>query len=120
MSYDYKTSLPAYKENKEGKDRCRQVIFTAIRKLGECTDKSLSEHLGWPINRVTPRRGELVTAGLVESAGLRTDPKTNRKVNYWKVVEVKVKQELQQWFSDYQDGKFDDPISKSFVQKSLF
>lgn len=86
MSYDYQTSYPAYKE--KGKDVCRRKVFLAIKLLGECTDRMIADHLGWPINRVTPRRGELLSAGLIQPAGIRKDQESNRSVNWWKVTPV--------------------------------
>lgn len=86
MSYDYQTSLLAYKESPESKDYCRQVVFLTIRRLGICNDRQIAAHIGWPINRVTPRRGELVIQGQVISAGKRVDPDTGRTVNYWQMA----------------------------------
>ena len=83
MAYDHQTSLPAYKENPDGKDYCRQVVLLTVRKLGMCNDRQISEHLGWPINRITPRRGELVEAGLIIRVKRDLDPVTKRTVNWW-------------------------------------
>lgn len=88
MPYDYETSLPAYKENPQGKDYCRSIVFTAIRKLQPCTDKQISEFLQWPINRITPRRGELVDRNLVVLAKRDPDPSSGRIVSYWEVKPV--------------------------------
>jgi hypothetical protein len=86
MAYDYETSLPAYQEGVQGKDYCRQVVLLTIRKLGVCNDRQISEHLGWPINRITPRRGELVDSGQIIRAKRDIDPVTNRTVNWWQVT----------------------------------
>lgn len=83
MPYDRTTSLPAFQEAPQGKDYCRQVVLLTIRKLGVCSDREIAQHLGWPINRITPRRGELVTQGRVYRAKVDTDPATNRTVNFW-------------------------------------
>jgi hypothetical protein len=83
MGYDYVSSLPAYKE--KGKDFTRQQVFIAIRKLGICNDRMIAEYLGWPINCVTNRRGELVTIGLVVFYAKQLDKTTNRTVSYWQV-----------------------------------
>jgi hypothetical protein len=90
MGYDYKTSLPAYNEAKQTSDYCRQKVFFTIKKLGACTDKMIADSLGWPINRVTPRRGELVTNGLIINAGKMLDEKSNRTVNFWKEKKVEI------------------------------
>lgn len=92
MPYDLKSSLPAYQENKEGKDFCRQIVFTTIRKLGPCNDRQVAEFLNWPINRVTPRRGELVEAGLIIQDRKDKDPLSNRLVSFWRIKPVGLKQ----------------------------
>jgi hypothetical protein len=84
MSYDYISSLPAYKEL--GKDQCRQIVFSAIKQLGSCNDREISEHLNWAINRITPRRGELVNSGLIMQDSKKLDPTTGRTVSYWKTI----------------------------------
>jgi hypothetical protein len=83
MTYDKQTSLPAYKEARISKDYCRQIVLITIRKLGVCNDRQISEELKWPINRVTPRRGELVDTKHVINVGKGKDPKSGRTVNWW-------------------------------------
>lgn len=84
--YDFQTSYPAFKE--PGKDRCREIVLSAIKALGVCNDKQIAGYLNWPINRVTPRRGELITEGKIISDGKRKG--NGRLVNWWKVkIEVK-------------------------------
>jgi len=43
-------------------------------------DKKIVEALGWPVNCVTPRRGELVNIGLIEEAGVDFFPDHNGKM----------------------------------------
>jgi hypothetical protein len=81
MSYDYQSSLPAFKEL--GKDRCREIVFKAICTIGICNDRELADYLNWPINRITPRRGELVQLGFIMQEKKQADPETGRKVSYW-------------------------------------
>jgi hypothetical protein len=86
MGYDQTTSGTAYRETPaQTRDYCRQQVFIAIRKLQPCTDKQIKEYLQWDINRVTPRRGELVEDGLVVMAMKAEDPGTGRTVNWWKI-----------------------------------
>ena len=85
MPYDYTSSLPAYQE--QGKDYCRSIVLTAIKKLQPCTDKQIAEFLQWPINRITPRRLELQTNGTVALAKKDTDPESKRLVSFWKIKE---------------------------------
>lgn len=86
MGYDYVSSKPAYESNKTGKDYCRQMVLITIQKLGCVNDRQIAEHLGWPINRITPRRGELVTSGQIIQDRKDLDPFTGRTVSYWRVT----------------------------------
>jgi len=83
------TSLEAYRslENISNK---QQIVLRAIKRLGTCCDRQIAEYLHWPINRVTPRRGEILDMGLVEDAGTRKDI-TNRTVTFWKVAEKQLR-----------------------------
>lgn len=87
MTYDFDTSYPAFKE--PGKDRCREIVLSAIRTLGVCCDKQIAEYLGWEINRVTGRRGELLIEDKIVCVGKWKSGK--RTVNWWK-VKIVVKQ----------------------------
>jgi hypothetical protein len=82
--YDYQTSLPAYQVAKENINDKQQIVFNAIKQLGICSDHQIADHLGWAINRVTPRRGELLTTGKVELAFKGKDFETGRTVSFWK------------------------------------
>lgn len=50
-------------------NNCREQVLLAIRYLGESTDTEIASYLRWPINSVTPRRGELYKMGLVGCKG---------------------------------------------------
>lgn len=76
------TSLEAYDSVDIGA-RQREVL-NAIRELGAATDKEIARFLGWEINRITPRRGELVAAGLVKERGVVEQ--NGRKAITWSVV----------------------------------
>lgn len=84
--YDFTTSMPAYKEAQKNINTKQQTVLDAISKLGICCDHQIAEYLGWPINRVTPRRGELVDHGLIEMAFRGKDFETGRTVNFWKLI----------------------------------
>jgi hypothetical protein len=86
MPYDHTTSGTAYHETPaKSRDFARQQVFIAIRKLQPCNDRQIAEYLKWPINRVTPRRGELMENELVVFAMKREDPASGRTVNWWKI-----------------------------------
>ena len=83
MSYDHQCSAPAYELAKKRIDYTRQAVLLAVKSLGRCTDKQIAAKLGWEINKVTPRRGELVHAGQIESAFKAPDIESGVMVNYW-------------------------------------
>ena len=77
------TSRWAY-ETVEVNDR-QQDVVGALRILGEASDQQIAAHLNWTINRVTPRRGELVEMNLVARSRVGFN-ETGRKVSYWRLV----------------------------------
>jgi len=79
------TSLEAYESIKPELTKKQKVVLNAIKILQPCTDLEISNHLGWAINRVTPRRGELEKAGLIRSYE-RVKQVTGRSAWAWKIV----------------------------------
>ena len=83
MSYR-DTSREAY----EGLTRLnykQKRVFETIQQRQPCTDQQIAEALGWPINRVTPRRGELEKGGVIVSAGkVRTS--SGRNAHSWRLT----------------------------------
>lgn len=75
------TSLSAYDGLRDFGDKQRRVL-DAVVQLGVACDRQIADHLGWTINRVTPRRGELVEAGIVVSAGYMRH--NGRRVKTWR------------------------------------
>ena len=82
------TSHEAFKTLKKVGDK-QSVVLNAIRHLRECNDRQLSEYLRWPINRVTPRRGELVELGMVEESCRKPDV-TGRLTIFWRVRNIQL------------------------------
>jgi DNA-binding MarR family transcriptional regulator len=62
-------------------DRQAEVL-AAVEKLGPCSDLEISIETGLPINSITPRRGELVEAGLLVRAGEKRGA-TGRRCYLW-------------------------------------
>lgn len=60
-----------------------RVIQEAKRPL---CDQEIGKALGWTINRVTNRRGELHDMGLIRKAGRGIYPPTGRPVDCWTAV----------------------------------
>lgn len=64
-------------------DRQREV-YEAMRMMKrQFTDKDLAHFMGQEINKITPRRGELLKKGLVRSAG--NISQDGRRANLWEV-----------------------------------
>ncbi|MGH6879471.1 hypothetical protein [Hypericibacter sp.] len=81
------TSRWAY-ETVEVTDRQRDVIG-ALLVLREASDQQIADHLQWQINRVTPRRGELVERELVALARLGANT-NGYQVSYWRLVQTQM------------------------------
>jgi len=59
------TSREAYKNIKPKINKLQREVFDALQMKAQATNAELAEHLGWSINRITPRIFELRTLGLV-------------------------------------------------------
>lgn len=79
------TSGEAYALSYPNHETNRFKVLKVIEFMQSCTDYQISEVLGWKINRVTPRRNELVKAELVEEHMEGIDPLTNTNATYWKI-----------------------------------
>lgn len=81
------TSMDAWKLIQESLGQKQMLVLETLKVLGQATDKQISVALGWPINCITPRRGELVEMGLVDYSHESLDPDTQRSVIVWKPTE---------------------------------
>ena len=82
-----KTSLEAYRNlTKEMIGERQGAVLKAIEMLGPISDKQIGIVLGWPINCITNRRGELEDMGIIECSGEQLDEKTQRNEMTWSVV----------------------------------
>jgi DNA-binding MarR family transcriptional regulator len=77
------TSLLAYQQLTHLSDK-QQTVLVYIHGHPDTTDKEIAQSLGWEINRVTPRRGELENLGLIVSSGYLLQP-NKRKAHTWRV-----------------------------------
>jgi len=80
------TSIQAWEEIKDNLGPKRKAVYEALRQLGIANDKMIAKFLSWPINTVTPRRGELTDLKLVGVAFTGPDLNTGRKTIYWRCV----------------------------------
>ena len=83
------TSLMAYQKILPKLGQKQTVVYNALLHASRCgfdlTDKELSRVLGWEINCVTPRRGELEKLGLIVASCKRRCGVTGEMVYAWKV-----------------------------------
>ena len=79
------TSLEAYRTL--DRETRRQKVLDVFCKNPDCTftDKELGYMLRWPINCVTPRRGELAKDRKIVKAGSRVCPITKKRCNAWRL-----------------------------------
>lgn len=62
----------------------QREVYDAMRAMGRrFTDKDLANFLDWPINTVTPRRGELLKKGMIRKSG--DVIQNGRKASLWEV-----------------------------------
>ena len=61
-----KTSMDAYLSIKRELGNKQQIIFDSLKFIGPATNENMALRLNWPINRVTPRMGELRKLGMVK------------------------------------------------------
>ncbi len=92
MNKMQQTSLEAY-YSLENLGKKQRVIFEVIKLEQPCTDKQIAEAIGMEINRITPRRNELVAMGLVVEHD-RVKNEYNRLAIRWKQKSEDVQAQL--------------------------
>ena len=68
------TSLDCYIEVQEDKTalaQSQQTVYDLIKRYDNLTDSEIASILNWGINRVTPRRNELVKMGVISKYHIR-------------------------------------------------
>jgi len=83
------TSLAAYHDwlfQEELGDKQSKVLKYIMDHPGS-TDMEIASGLCWPINTVTPRRGELIPH-LVEHNGYKNNKGTRKKAMTWKATQL--------------------------------
>lgn len=70
MNYSYQTSLPAYRDNPEGKLIQKERILEVIKTLGGSTClKQLERIIGLPQSTLSGRANDLIKDGLIAHTG---------------------------------------------------
>lgn len=77
-NYSPETSLPAYIENKEGKNLQKQIIYNAITSGASCL-KSLEQITGLPQSTVAGRCNDLIKENLILYCGITYFENRKRK-----------------------------------------
>ena len=65
------TSLQAYERIKDNLPAKRKAVLVALEGLEDACNETLADELGWAINRVTPRTGELRDLNLLVDTEVR-------------------------------------------------
>jgi len=87
MSNVQQTSIDAYRSvipclgNKQW--AVYVLLYNATCNGMDMTDMELGKALHWPVNTITPRRGELVSMGLIVEACVRVNV-TGRRAKAWR------------------------------------
>ena len=77
------TSLMAYEKLKPNMNRRENQVLEALKEIQPATNKMISLHLHWDINRVTGRTNSLVKKGIVECKFTAKCPITKNTAKFW-------------------------------------
>src|ERR1019366_4516089 len=66
------TSLWAYAQATQNLGAKQKEVLDALRFFPDATNAEIARHMNWPVNRVTPRTGELIKMGLIFKVERRT------------------------------------------------
>jgi hypothetical protein len=81
------TSILSYCVERPHLSKKQDVMFKKFQELypTKVSDRDLVKILGWPINQVTPRRGELALKNLLEEFDPVFDLDTKRWASQWRL-----------------------------------
>lgn len=79
------TAVQSYHDIIDSLPERRKKVYQALLKIQPACNLDVSEHLGIPINQVTPRMNELVTLDVVTEDHRGMCKQTNRRVIFWKI-----------------------------------
>ena len=78
------TSLWAYSVATQNLGKKQKEVLDALRFFPDATNAEIARHMGFAVNRITPRMLELRTMGLVLEAGRRRCKVTGGTAHAWK------------------------------------
>ena len=80
------TSSAVYAAIVKGLSKKRGQVFAVFYGTeGRLCDRQLADELGWTINRITPRRGELEQMGYIQDAGKFSDGDGGKEVHFFEL-----------------------------------
>jgi len=80
------TSLQAWDSIKDDLGHKQKAVYNTLKRIQPATDVMIADALHWPINTVTPRRGELCTKFKLVGVDHVGKNNLNRNVTYWRCV----------------------------------
>lgn len=78
------TSLHAYALASQHLGKTQKAVLDALRFFPDATNAEIADYMDWPVNRITPRMGELRKQGLVLDAGRRRCKVTGSTAHAWR------------------------------------
>jgi Mn-dependent DtxR family transcriptional regulator len=78
------TSRLAYEDIESDLNQLQQQVYNALQERGQASNMEIANHLGWSVNRVTPRMLELRTTGIVVVAVRRKCQITGNTCFAWR------------------------------------
>jgi DNA-binding MarR family transcriptional regulator len=86
MNHIQETSRQAYEAIQPTLTERQRPVLKFIEQFGPVTNREIAAGLHLDINQVTPRTNELVKLNLVEAAGRKKDPVTNKSGITWSAI----------------------------------
>jgi predicted transcriptional regulator len=118
------TSLDAYKSlHPKRLQQMYDKITKALAKLKTGSYEDIATEIGCERNDVSRRLKEMEERFLIQKTGRKLPTKRGREAYEYQLrpeLSKEKEQELQDFFSDYQDGRLETPETKTFIQQSFF
>jgi len=90
------TSRWAYALATQNLNQKQKAVIDALRFFRNATNAEVAQHLGWEINRVTPRVLELRKLGKIIDTGRRTCKVTGNTAHAWRSAYAYMPEEVKE------------------------
>lgn len=80
------TSLQAWESIKDNLGFKQRQVYLKLKEIQPATDVMIADSLRWPINTVTPRRGELANRFKMVGVAYTGKNDKGRNAIYWRCV----------------------------------